>query len=307
MAMLRAFDAVARLGGFRRAAQALEMDHSAISRHVRSLEDWLGRSLVVRSGRSMELTDLGRSYHSEIAPALRAIASATTQALACNDRTQLSIWCVHGLATQWLAPRLGKFREAHPEIEILLRPTDQFSDLSSGRPHIEIRFNARPSELSANGMAAIKLSSPAQFPVASPDFLARIPKIHRPSDLLKLTLLHEASPRDWQDWLRVNDVTSSHELAGPRFWYAHLTLQAAVQGQGVALATQLIAHDELSAGRLEILEGSEVPFFHHPQGPYHFLCLQTLWHAPHVAKFRSWLIQCLMDEGLVSECGETES
>lgn len=276
---LRAFEAVARLGSVRKAARELGVDHTAVSRHVRNLEDRLGVRLLTAGARGSEPTPEGRRYHEQVALAFDVIAQAT-EALRPRERRELRIWCVPGLAARWLLPRLAALEALLPDHDIVLRPTDQPADLARGEADVEIRFRPRP----APGVRAEDLVAPRFFPVASPSFLAAHPPITDLADLARLPLVHEDTREQWRDWLARAGLDPVPPLDGPRLWYANVAIEAALMGQGVALVNRFQVAAELADGRLVELLHTDVSI-----GAYVLQADAARWSEAALARLRTWL------------------
>ncbi len=290
---LRAFEAVGRLSGIRRAAQALQLDHAVVSRHLRSLEEWAGVQLITRVNGRAVLTDEGVRYHARIAAALGEIYDASTELLSRNNAKHLSIWCVPGFASRWLASRLTEFQAKHPDLELELRPTDSSPDFSRYEANIDIRYipgDEPISEVSiSDGVQRFEIARPPVVAVASPGCAALLPPIRSPADLLNAPLLHEENSRQWRSWFTAYGVPVGPPLPGPRLWHAHLTVEAARRGQGVALANPFLLGDDFATGRLVRLldacaENQQVAL-----GAYVFAARADRWHSSAVASFRAWL------------------
>src|SRR5690606_13612087 len=309
-AALRAFEAVGRLSGIRRAAQTLGLDHAVVSRHLRALEDWAGTRLVDRTQGSAVLTPEGLRYHIRVTKALAELCDATNELLSRNNERRLSICCVPGFASAWLAQRLKLFQSANPELELELRPTDEGPDFMRYEADVDIRYVSGPQPISASttssGVRRFEIARPPVWPVASPECLAALPKITQASDLLKAPLLHEESHDQWRHWLSVNGVTPPEQLPGPRLWHAHLPVEAARRGQGIALANPFLLGDDLSTGRLvDPLAEISPPV---ALGAYVFTARADRWQAPAIVRFRHWLKKAVAEvewRGQTTELSES--
>jgi DNA-binding transcriptional LysR family regulator len=290
LAALRAFESAARLGGIRRAAKELDIDHAVVSRHIRSLETWVGTQLIIRNGTANQLTAEGEVYHQEIYAALTAIATATSKLMRASDELSLSIWCIPGFAFLWLSDRLGDFISGHPEIDVDFRPADQSPDFRGKDVDGDIRY-LREWEVAAlpRVVHRFEFARPEVFPVASPECAARLPPIESAADFLRWPLLHEDNDLEWVNWLQAQKVPVEGRIAGSRLWHAHLTLNAARQGHGVALANRMLLNDDLEAGRLIRLRPAVGEFDRVWFGAYTFLAREDRWNAPAIVRFRRWL------------------
>lgn len=294
-ATLRAFEAVGRYSGIRKAAQALDLDHAVVSRHLRALEDWAGVQLVNRAHGYASLTEDGHRYYARISAALGEIRDATVDLLSQNDASRLSIWCVPGFACEYLASRLHALQQLHPGLELELHPTDRSPDFSRHEADVDIRYIPGDESACAPGVTAgirrVQLARPPVMAVTSPGRAALLGSIANPSDLLNAPLLHEESPQQWQTWFSAHGVEVSAVLPGPRLWHAHLTIEAARRGQGVALANPFLLGDDFATGRLvPLLEDlrSERPV---ALGTYAFSARADRWQSSKLVSFRRWLKQ----------------
>jgi LysR family transcriptional regulator, glycine cleavage system transcriptional activator len=292
---LRAFDAIARLGGIRKAAQFLCRDHAVVSRHLRTIEAWTGTRLVERTCGGAVLTEEGLRYHCEIAAAMDNIANATVSLVKRADRHTLHILCMPGFAAHWLASRLGDFQEAHPEVDVQLRPATRGPELLADDADVEIRLEAQygtPLQLGA-GLRSTAVARVPIFGVASRRYLASAPLVRHPQDLLRHQLLHEENFDRWRNWLAAHGVHAQAEIAGPRMWQVHLTLDAARHGRGIALTNSLVAAADLAEGRLVEVGADCSGFMPRVEAVYHLIAKADRWDRPLMLRFRQWLISTL--------------
>lgn len=294
LAALRAFEAAGRLGGIRRAAKELGIDHAVVSRHVRSLESWVGVPLLGRRGNSYELTEQGMVYHAEIASALAKIATATGRMVEVQEDLRLSIWCVPGFAFLWLADRLGDFTRAHPEISVDFRPCDHAPDFRAREVDCDIRY-VRDWEEGPIARVAHRLefARPNVFPVCSPELRESLPPIENAASLLECPLLHEDGDVEWKGWFAAQHVRIETRMQGPRLWHAHLTLAAARQGRGVALANPMLLGNDLAEGTLVPIQPRVGTFAPACYGGYTLFARDDRWNARPVIAFRRWLTRAV--------------
>lgn len=294
LAALRAFEAVGRLQGIRRAARELDVHHAVVSRHIRSLEAWVGVGLVTRTGTGYTLTDQGAAYHEQIGSALAIIAVATGGLLFPNRDLSLSIECVPGFASLWMSDHLGDFIGANADISVDFRPSDHTPDLRGNTVDTDIRYVREWDDVALpKSIRRFDVIRPAIFPVASPECAKKLGPIHSAADLLAAALLHEDNDTEWRHWLQAHDVEVPERLPGSRLWHAHLTLAAARQGQGVALANHWLLRDDLHAGRLVEITPPGGTFRPVHLGAYALLAREDRWNSPAVQRFRRWLQSAL--------------
>jgi DNA-binding transcriptional LysR family regulator len=290
---------VARFGGFRRASLALGISHAVISRHINALEAWTSTTLLQRNRYGAQLTEDGLRYHREIAAALGMIARATEGLLRRGDQPILHIWAIAGFAVQWLQPRLAEFETLHPEIKVEVHPNDVGPDFIGREADIDIRYisTLEPSPAIPSYVEKIEFAKPAMVPIASPGYVANIPPITHPGDLLHFNLIHGDSDTNWRAWFRVHGVeTGSTSLPGTRLWHANLTTDAARRGRGVALGNYLVNRDLLSSGNI-VEVGAGLPGFARlPLGAYVLLARADRWSTPLIENFRNWLLNAVAAE-----------
>jgi LysR family glycine cleavage system transcriptional activator len=241
---LRAFEAAQRLSSFTEAAAELFVTQAAVSRHIRELEEWLGTELFTRTGRGVEPTEAGRRFGGKLTPLFDAMAEATREAAAVGDVRQLRVSVEPSIASRWLVPRLGRFNELHPDIELSIDPDSRLADFRSGAADVGIRYG--PGNW--DDVEAVKLTDAVNFPVAAPALLKGAAAL-APADLANYTLLHESRKQWWADWLAAAGVTGVEDWRGPVF-QNHLAIEAAEAGQGFALSDQILATDSLVEGWL---------------------------------------------------------
>ncbi|RYF66447.1 MAG: transcriptional regulator GcvA [Comamonadaceae bacterium] len=255
--MLRAFEAAARLRSVTRAAQELSVTQSAVSHQVKALEQWLGVTLVTREGRQLALTAEGAAYLPSLSSGFDLIAEATGRIERRAQRLALSVNAMSTFAAQWLIPRLAGFCAGVPNVDVQLSTTASVLDFRPADFDVSIRclsseefamLNARPSWQSVR---CAPFLPDALTPVCQPSLVTGTPGLRRPADLAQHTLLHSRSTAQvWRDWLvaaGVGDLRPAGELV---FDHAHLAVQAAMQGAGIALGIPALVGDAVAGGVL---------------------------------------------------------
>ncbi|MCJ2087681.1 transcriptional regulator GcvA [Methylobacterium sp. E-005] len=245
---VKAFEAAARHASFTRAADELHVTHGAVSRQVQMLEAWLGAPLFERHNRRVVLTETGAAFAAEIGAALDRIALATARQV---ERGRPRLLHVNALATftlRWLIPRLSGFQRANPAIEVRL--TTSNVPLAQLTESFDVAIRGGPD--TRPGHVAEPFLSERRIPVCSPALLRRLP-LASPDELRQHTLLHAATlPRVWPDWLRAAGVPDLTPQASVTLEHFYLTLQAALDGLGVAMGPERLIADDVAAGRLTL-------------------------------------------------------
>jgi LysR family transcriptional regulator, glycine cleavage system transcriptional activator len=247
---VRAFEAAARLGSFKEAAIELGVTHGAISQQVRLLEDWLrAPALFWRSTRRVTLTPAGTALLEEIGPALDRISSAVQRHRATRGEVPAAVLRVNALATfsmRWLLPRLSRFRDERSDIEVRLTTSNDPIDALADTFDVVIRGGPD----SFHGFTSRLFLSERRLPVCSPALVAKLP-LEDISDLAQHTLLNVTSmPRLWHDWLVQAGQPRLTPTATLTFDHFFLTIQAAIDGLGVAMGPTALIGDDVAAGRL---------------------------------------------------------
>jgi LysR family transcriptional regulator, glycine cleavage system transcriptional activator len=278
---LRAVEAAARHQSFTRAAEELGLTHGAISHRVRALEERLNVKLFLRAGRRMLPTRDGQLLLANIRAGLRQLESAFAAAGATRTwpPAALVISVLSPVASRWLIPRLARFHDRHPDIDLDLRASAALCDLRAEGIDAAMRFGPG----SWPGLAAVELAGERLFPVCSPAYRERM-GIGTVTDLARCRLLRDPW-QSWSPWLQAAGSDLDEPRAGPSYSEAALVLEAAAAGHGVALARGLLAHDDLAAGRLVR------PFAVSIEHNYRYY---LAWPAqgrihPAVGPFREWL------------------
>lgn len=248
---LRAFEAVARLLSFRGAGEELHLTQPAISRQIRGLEEELGTPLFLRGTRHVALTPAGEALQRTVQPLLDKLDSTVRHLRAAQRRQPVGVTTFASFASMWLLPRLQAFQAQHPQADIRISANDHFEDFDAPEIDLALR-HCRPEDAPPG---AVRLFGEVLTPVASPALLAKLP-LRQPADLARHTLLEEDDHKpsaeyvSWHFWLR----QFAPQGLEPRSWihlnFTYQRIQAALAGQGVALARLSLAHDAVANGDL---------------------------------------------------------
>lgn len=277
---LRAFEAAARHESFSRAATELFVTHGAVSHQVRALEEELGQALFARHGKRVSLTPAGRLYAERVRDALMQIADATRALQAGSRDKRLTISTMPSFAARWLTPRIGSFIEQHPELEVELMSSNTLVDFTRDEVDVALRMGSGDYP----GLYVERLLDDVFFPVCSPNFQGgKLPR--RPEDMQGLPLLRgEGDP--WRPWFEAAGLDWPEPRRGLMFEDSSLLLQAAAEGQGIALIRSSLAYNDLLSGRVVRLFDVSIPC------PWllYFCCLPAMLPTPKVQAFRDWLL-----------------
>ncbi len=281
VANLLAFEAVARRRSFGLAANELNLTASAISHQVARLETQLGVRLFERNAHGVRLSAAGEQYLARVGGALSAIAAATDD-LQQGLSNSLYVHSSPSLASLWLMPRLSGFARAHPEINLNLSSAHTHSDFALRQADLDIRYG----EPRWPDLVVEPLFEECIVPLASAAFIERH-QLSRPEQLLKVPLIQSnVSVVQWPDWLARFAVRRAPERYSVRFDRAQMSLDAASQGLGVALESELMARQYIADGKLQMIFAPEQAI----RIKAHFAVYPSR-HAsrPPVAAFLNWL------------------
>lgn len=252
---LRAFEAVARTGSFRGAAESLFVTQPAISHQVRHLEQWLGAALFDRSGRVPRLTPRGVALARDLTTAFDGIDAACRRARPGTAEGGLVVAAIPSVAICWLIPRLPGFRVLHPDIQLHVIYAHHGHAIDFARTDLAFTFSDAPP--TGEGLTAERFLSGRSVPVASPA-LAELPDAPLTAEwLLKAGLLHDSDTSGWKTWFARVGQPVPDRLPGAMFEDFNLLRAAALAGQGVALCSLSMIQPDLAEGRLVQL--SDIP------------------------------------------------
>lgn len=249
---LRAFEATARLGSYVRAAGELGVTPAAVGQHVRLLEEQFGGALFERQGKKLVLTDAARAVLPDIKDAFDRLAQAEDRLRESRRAPLVAVTLPPSFAAKWLIPRIEGFRMAYPEVDLRLDTTDRLADLPRENVAVGIRYGAGRYP----GLDATLLMAEEVFPVCSPSLVSRVRKLREPDDLRHFKLIHDttmeshASFPTWATWLKASGARKVDARRGLRINSSIMALQAAIDGQGVALARSVIVAGDLRDGRV---------------------------------------------------------
>jgi len=297
---LRAFEAAARRGSFVAAGTELRVTASAISQQIRTLERYLGTRLFRRLPRGLILTEIGRAYLPELTSGFDALAEATRRLRAGATGGLLTVGALPSFAHGWLLPRLGRFRERYPRIDVYLKTARELVDFRREDADLAIRFGPP-----ARGeLKSVLLLEEEAFPVASPQL---IPATRLPLTIAELTgwpLLHDvdAQPHQrwmgWPGWFERAGVAADAGR-GLKFSDASLLIAAAVAGFGLAIGRSAHIEAQLAAGKLLRLTRESWK----ADWSYRLVAPSANFARPNVRAFCDWI---LGEAALIAREGQSE-
>lgn len=280
---LRAFEAAARHLSFTRAAEELNVTQAAISHQVKALEERLGVELFRRMNRQLLLTDAGQALLPSLTQAFDMIADAAARLGKRESQGVLTVATMDSFAATWLVPRLNRFRQRQSEIDVRITTSDQLVDFSRDDVDLGIRYGRGDWPR----CVSVKLMEEEVFPVCAPALLESGRKLETPADLRHFTLIHDDMMEDWRMWLSHAGVSDIDPTRGPGYHHSNLVIQAAIAGEGVALARSVLVADDLAAGRLVKPFDLALP----AQYAYYIACAPQSFDRPKVKAFREWLLE----------------
>ena len=291
---LRTFEAVARHLSFTKAAEELHVTPGAVSVQIRAIEDRLQIRLFQRTSRSVQLTAAGETLLRAAREALAIVADAVERIGPARERRTLTISVGMSFAAKWLVPRLDRFRGAHPDVDVRLDVTQRLADFARDEIDVAIRFGSG----SYPGLRADRLFAEEVFPVCSPKLLQGAHPLRVPADLRHQVLIHEdwrtegdgwAGWPDWSMWLLAAGVAGMDATRGIRFKETALVIQAAIEGQGVALGSSSLVADDLLAGRL--VRPFDLSLKTSARFAFYLVSPRAAADRPLIQAFRHWLLR----------------
>jgi len=298
---LRVFEAAARHLSFKEAANELSITQAAVSHQVKSLEEYLGVELFRRSGRGVQLTEAARAAMPRLREGFDALAAAVEQIRERGEETDLAITAPPVFTARWLMPRLADFSKRNPKIEVRVVGSSKMVDAGALDTAVmagtlDLRDDTSGVEIHLGlgeypGYRSDRLFGVTMVVVASPELGSSLKK---PEDLAQSMLLHDdamdlvAHGNAWQKWLEAAGVAERVDAAhGPHFSSNILSLEAASQKLGVALALRPLVNADIASGRLVAPFATEMK----PVGAYYLVCPEVIADRPAVATFRQWLLE----------------
>jgi len=281
---LRVFEAAARHMSFTQAARELCITQTAVSHQVKALEEELGVALFRRSPRRVSLTPAGAAWAGE----LRAIFAELhrihhrLRSVSAASRAEVGVSIIPSFGNRWLVPRLGRFLDRHPDVELRISASATLATFDGDGIDVGIRYGSGRYP----GLAVEKLADDAWVVVAAPSWLAaRRPRA--PRDLVGQMLVHDDSPGAWSRWFQRHGVPADMAARYTELEDSNMVVEAALRGQGAALARRSLVVDDVAGGRLALLFPKIAPL---PTGlAYYLAAPRENLRRPAVASFWDWV------------------
>ncbi|WP_299590471.1 LysR family transcriptional regulator [uncultured Tateyamaria sp.] len=255
MNALPVFEAAARHSSFAKAGAELNVSHSVISQHIRNLEQWLGTELFVRHGNRVELSDEGRNLLPQIASGLQTLTDACETVLRKTQAGTVVVSAEPAFASLWLRKRITEFCELFPRVEIDLRPAWTPAQLGDGHADMIIHFETR---IPKRGVERDNLFPIDGYPAATPEVRDALRLVGSAIDWQRAELVHDNGKETWHKWYAAHEPKSEGWRKGRIHSDLSLAIDAAVDGEGVILADDILCQREISSGQLVRLDDRSV-------------------------------------------------
>jgi LysR family glycine cleavage system transcriptional activator len=282
---LRAFEAAARHLSFTNAANELSVTQTAISHQIKRLEEELGLKLFIRQNRALALTPQGRDYLPGVRAAFNDLRLATDRLKRRDNDHVLTVSTLASMASKWLLPRISAFQKAHPDIDVRITTSTSMVDFKSGDVDAAIRYGRGQWP----GLRADWLTADDLFPVCSPALLTGKKALLKPQDLASYTLLHSSGgyDDDWRLWLTAAGLPADiSKQPGLTFDMIFMTLQAAIDGLGVAIGRTTYVEGDLAKGRLVVPFDMRMP----ADAGFYLVSPEASSDSRKLKAFRDWLL-----------------
>src|SRR6185312_8653413 len=288
---LRAFEAAARHMSFTNAAAELNVTQTAISHQIRRLEEELGVRLFIRQNRALALTPQATEYLPGVRAAFNDLRFATDRLLRKDNENVLTVSTLASLAAKWLLPRLPAFQEAHPGIDVRITTSTALVDFKTGDVDAAIRYGRGHWP----GLRADWLMADELFPVCSPALITGSKPLRCPEDLAEQTLLHTSAGYndDWRLRLTAAELPANiSKRPGLTFDLILVTVQAAIDGLGVAMGRTSYVEADIAKGRLVVPFKIALP----ADAGFYLVSPEARADSPKLSAYRKWLVASLQNK-----------
>lgn len=280
---LKSFEAAGRLLSFTRAALELNVTQAAVSHQIKVIEEYLGVTLFIRYPRKLALTEQGKALLPEVIEAFDKVSNAIGAVSQEPASKMVSVRLAPSFAAKWLSPRLKYFWLQYPEVDLCLYHAHPAVDFD--REEIDIAVTYGKGDWP--GVVADPLLSLDFFPVCSPTFMSNDKPLSDINNLRYYTLLHDANYQCWSDWINLAGIEEINSSKGTIIDDTNVLIQAAVDGQGVALGSTTFVQDLLESGRL--IRPFDITLEN--ECAYYIVCPEAHLKNPSVQAFKNWLLE----------------
>ncbi len=280
---LKAFESAARNLSFTKAADELFVTQAAVSHQIKSLESYLSIKLFHRRNRALLLTEEGQSYFQDLRDIFANMQDATDRLVALGSKGAITIATPPSFAAQWLVPKLHEFSAIHNDIDVRIKAVDLDEGFLDDSVDIAVYYGKG----TWTGLASTKLLAEYLTPMCSPLLLHKSNGLSALKDLSNHRLLHDNTRRAWKNWLQnfgIKDINVNH---GPIFSHTMLVLQAACNGQGIALSDTVLAKPEIDSGRLVCPFSEKIE----SKNSHYLVCKESQAETNKIKIFSEWMLE----------------
>lgn len=279
---LRTFEVAARRLSFKDAADELCVSATTVSNQIRQLEaDW-NCKLFIRQTRAVVLTDEGRSLSQVVTRAFDEIrAEVEVHMNPARKSVTLAVGPIFG--SRWLVPRLARFREAHPRIDLVLHESPRITDAAMMTSHLAVDWGTG----NWSGLNSQKLLDITYSPVVRADVIDAFGGLKEPSDLTRIPLIHQRDKSEWSAWFKLAGVADFEPVAETTIRDSNLVLQAALDGQGAALGVFPFVSNDIGSARL--VKPFDIDLI--PQRSFYLLSRPSSPRTREVSVVQNWLLE----------------
>lgn len=279
---LKAFESAARNLSFTKAADELFVTQAAISHQIKSLESYLSIKLFHRRNRALLLTEEGQSYFQDLRDIFQNMQEATDRLVALGSKGAITIATPPSFAAKWLVPKLHEFSSSYSDIDVRIKAVDSDEGFLDDSVDIAVYYGRG----NWHGLKSVKLLTEFLTPMCSPLLVQRGKPLSSLKDLESHTLLHDNTRRAWKTWLQhfnINHINVNH---GPIFSHTMLVLQAASNGQGIALSDTVLAKPEIESGRLICPFSEKIESVN----AHYLVCKESQAEISKIKVFSDWML-----------------
>ncbi len=297
LSSLSTFVIAAKHLSFTKAAKELFLTQGAVSIQIKQMEEELGFKVFRREARNISLTEEGEDLLQSVKPALKQIQTTIESIHSKNQDSSLTISTLPSFAAKWLIPRLPQFQELYPDIALRVHTSDSLIDFTNDKIDCAIRFGLG----NYPELFVTHLIDEIYFPVCGPGLIKKEHPLEDPEDIQYYQILHDDYAKEkhnvtWKRWAEIMNVPHLDLNRGLQYGQSDFVIQAAIAGQGIAMARISLVGDDLQAGHL-------IPLFNRvitTKYAFHFVCPEEYKAIEKVAVFRDWINKTMKKEQVLS-------